>query len=153
MTCATSPLTLSLQQHKRSRSSAAPLKSFFRLPPQALPVPKFEFRPPQGSSEEVDLGRRARARGGGGGGGACEHGRCVHRRPPINMATRCLWSQCLFFQRPCLRSQVKRAPAHSSFKVLEMADATRRRHTRTAHFILVAIFSYGNASQGNTRGL
>ena len=23
---------------------------------------------------------------------------CVHRRPPINMATRCLWSQCIFFK-------------------------------------------------------
>ena len=73
-------------------------KNGFRLPLQALLVRKFEFRPPQGSFEEVDLRRRARARGGGGGGGACEHGRCVHRRPPINMATRCLWSQCIFFR-------------------------------------------------------
>jgi len=39
----------------------------------------------------------------------------------------------------CLRSQVKRAMAHSSFKLLEMADATRRRNTRTARFIAVAI--------------
>ena len=95
-------------------STVPPLKSFFGLPPQALSVPKIEFRPPQGSPKEVDrqaASARARRR---------RRRRSVQARPLRASQTPHQYGNSLpmvpmhIFQKPCPAPFLHRKPLPSS---------------------------------------
>ena len=96
--------------------TVAPLKSYFRLPSQAFSVPKIEFRPPHGSSEDVDLraaSARARRR-------RRRRRRSVRARPLRASQTPHQYGNSLpmvpmhNFEKPCTAPFRHRKPLHSS---------------------------------------